>query len=62
MEVDVDGRVGYPSGVDSWLWMPFSRPRVGWEGTSEGQQLLEWLSTAPPVATVVARWRRAQLW
>ncbi len=56
MVVDVDGGVGHPSGVDSGLWMPFSQPRGDGK---EGQQQREWRSTAPPVATVVARWLRA---
>jgi hypothetical protein len=35
MEVEVDGGVGYPSGVDSGLWMPFAEPRgVGRNGSS----------------------------
>ncbi len=48
MEVDVDGGVGYPSGVCSWLWMLFSRPR-GWEGRAAATGV----AMAPPVATVV---------
>jgi hypothetical protein len=31
--MEVDGVVRCPSGVNSWLWAPFSRPRgVGKEG------------------------------
>jgi hypothetical protein len=50
--MEVDGGVGCPSGVDSGLWMPFSRPRGGGK---EGQQQQEWRSMAPPVAAAAAR-------
>ena len=42
----MDGGVVCPSGVDSGLWMPFSRPMGGGR---EGQQRREWRSTVPPV-------------
>jgi hypothetical protein len=34
--MEVDGGVWYPSGVDSGLWVPFSRPRGGEKGRDGG--------------------------
>jgi hypothetical protein len=42
--MEVDGIVRCPSGVNSWLWVPFSWLRGGGK---EGQQRLEERSTAP---------------
>jgi hypothetical protein len=50
--MEVDGVVECSSGVNSWLWVPFSRPR-GVE--KEGQQLQEGQSMVPSAATVAAQ-------
>jgi hypothetical protein len=57
--MEVVGGVGYPSGVNSWLWMPFF-----WltGGGKEGQQKLEWQSTALSIVTVAVMQLHAQLW
>ncbi len=52
-----EGELGreVPSGVDSWLWVPFSQPRGG---EKEGHRRLEGRPTA---AIVVAQQLDAQL-
>ncbi len=49
---EVDGVVGCASGVNSGLWVPFSRQRGG---EMEGQQRQEGQLTVPPAATMAAQ-------